>query len=557
MGDVIQSAGHLLQISSEQESIVFKEEFGSELKNVLNVAMLEVMGVSGSSDESAATDLTPSLLSNLSKMVNDVTDSYRLSKDLVKEYATPLYNRAVTIVTQNTPSGVPTGSMTARLDALRDLLVLTREDTFEFHIKVFGGVYKKAVLDTMGSTGIIVPAMRKPLGDLRDRLGVSEEACAGLFLEAVEERMTPMVEWIVRETERTMLSKEQLSKKREMDYGEDYFKSGKVSDGKLGLGAEANIMTDMMNLVDFYTENNIEEKIEIGKKNISKKVVEDGEAKEISEEVPDYKISYPINALGSSMIESEMAELLYRQFVVGGFQAQGPRAERIEASRETLGGILGLSKKKMSGVTETIAESVYSNYVTQQMGQKGTLDQQDKMLSEEANALLGDDSGTSPEALKAFREKCNSMGMHLEADVGISKHRLVTMFEDEISPALVSGKITAGDDGNDVILEIQESLELTEEEAEMALLNVIYKMAKGAVRAASSEIIRGRNENAAKNILRLVRYAQFVDGELDLEKDESKGWQILSVYEAIDHKGEDEKVVEANKVLLQTALGLD
>ena len=292
--DVIQSAGHLLQISSEQESIVFKEEFGSELKNVLNVAMLEVMGVSGSSDESAATDLTPSLLSNLSKMVNDVTDSYRLSKDLVKEYATPLYNRAVTIVTQNvsltvltflslvmiynclsrmrlfffaiishpkkrskkkthnpifplyyaiyfsspflsplllkTPSGVPTGSMTARLDALRDLLVLTREDTFEFHIKVFGGVYKKAVLDTMGSTGIIVPAMRKPLGDLRDRLGVSEEACAGLFLEAVEERMTPMVEWIVRETERTMLSKEQLSKKREMDYGEDYFKSGKVSD---------------------------------------------------------------------------------------------------------------------------------------------------------------------------------------------------------------------------------------------------------------------------------------------------------------------------------------
>jgi len=582
--DVIQSAGHLLQISSEQESIVFKEEFGSELKNVLNVAMLEVMGVSGSSDESAATDLTPSLLSNLSKMVNDVTDSYRLSKDLVKEYATPLYNRAVTIVTQNTPSGVPTGSMTARLDALRDLLVLTREDTFEFHIKVFGGVYKKAVLDTMGSTGIIVPAMRKPLGDLRDRLGVSEEACAGLFLEAVEERMTPMVEWIVRETERTMLSKEQLSKKREMDYGEDYFKSGKVSDGKLGLGAEANIMTDMMNLVDFYTENNIEEKIEIGKKNISKKVVEDGEAKEISEEVPDYKISYPINALGSSMIESEMAELLYRQFVVGGFQAQGPRAERIEASRETLGGILGLSKKKMSGVTETIAESVYSNYVTQQMGQKGTLDQQDmmflaniqnklgispedserlllasqkKMLSEEANALLGDDSGTSPEALKAFREKCNSMGMHLEADVGISKHRLVTMFEDEISPALVSGKITAGDDGSDVILEIQESLELTEEEAEMALLNVIYKMAKGAVRAASSEIIRGRNENAAKNILRLVRYAQFVDGELDLEKDESKGWQILSVYEAIDHKGEDEKVVEANKVLLQTALGLD
>ena len=114
-----------------------------------------------------------------------------------------------------------------QLDALRDLLGLTKDDTFSSHLAVFGAAYKSSILESMGSTGIITKEYRQPLEDLRDRLGVSKEASRALFLEAVEERFKPMVEWVVLELERTMLTAEQLANKRQRDYGEDYFKTGK------------------------------------------------------------------------------------------------------------------------------------------------------------------------------------------------------------------------------------------------------------------------------------------------------------------------------------------
>ena len=75
-------------------------------------------------------------------------------------------------------------------------------------------------------------------------------------------------------------------------------------------------MGDIMNLVDFYTENGIAEEEEVGTKEIE------------GEEVPVTETSYPITALGSGAIDQEMAEFLYRQFVVVGFTSQGPQASR-------------------------------------------------------------------------------------------------------------------------------------------------------------------------------------------------------------------------------------
>lgn len=104
---------------------------------------------------------------------------------------------------------------------------LKKEDTFEPHMEYFGAVYKKSVLEAMGSTGVIAEEYRKSLDKLRERLGVSEAACEELFLEAIEEKMTPMVEWIVSEMERTMLTQQQLSQRRKKDMGEDLFQTGK------------------------------------------------------------------------------------------------------------------------------------------------------------------------------------------------------------------------------------------------------------------------------------------------------------------------------------------
>ena len=321
-----------------------------------------------------------------------------------------------------------------------------------------------------------------------------------------------------------------------------------------------------MNLVDFYNENDIAGVEEVGT------TEEDGE------EVPVMETSYPITALGSEAIDQEMAELLYRQFVVGAFQAQGENAGRYEGARATFGGILGLTSEKMEETNDNIGSTVYDNFVSRTMATKGALDQQDmmflasiqgklgltseqseklllqsqkKVLSEEINQIMDD---PMPETIKAFREKCNSMGMDLAEDVGVSNHRLVRMFESEITPALQSGEITV--ESSDVLTEIQESLNLDPDECETMFESVLLRLAKQASDLITAELLRGREENAVDLIKELVRYAAFVEGDLGLTVEESMANQISNIYEAFDFSGEDKETVEANKALLRTALGI-
>ena len=326
-------------------------------------------------------------------------------------------------------------------------------------------------------------------------------------------------------------------------------------------------MGDIINLVDFYADNEIAEEKEVGTKEVDGK------------EVPVFEKSYPITALGTGTLEQEMAEYLYRQFVVGAFTAQGDQAARYEGARASFGGILGLTSEKMEEINDTIGSSVYDNFVSRTMASKGALDQQDmmflaningklclsseqsekllvqsqkKVLSEEINALMDD---PSPEGLKAFREKCNAMGMDLAEDVGISTPRLVRMFESEIVPLLKSGEITA--DNSDTLTEIQESLNLDPDECEAMFEAVLLRLAKQAMDLINAELLRGREENTVDLIKELVRYAAFVDGDLGLNVEEAQAYQISNIYEAFDFTGEDAEQVEANKELLKAVVGID
>lgn len=560
----------LLGIREEDAMSEFRRNFGPELQKALNMAMFEIIG----------DDYTPELVTNLKEIIDKVIVDYKLTDELVSEFAAPIYARAVNAISDKTPAGVPTKESMGQLHALRDLLGMSEEDTFSAHLDVFGGAYKSATLETMGTTGIIRPEFRQSLIDLRSRLGVSEEAARSLFLEAAEERMIPMVEWIVLELERTMLTAEQLAQKRQKDFGEDYFKTGKGASGTLGLGSEANIMTDCMNLVDFYTENDIPEEKEIGTKTIEKKVQEGEETKTVKEEVPDHETVYPITGLESGSIQEDIAELLFRQFVVGGFTAKQGQGERYEAARSTFGGIIGLSKEKQEEIADSIGGQVYENYISNSMRTKGQLDQQDmmflaniqaklniaeessekmlldtqkKLLSEEANAILQNDP--TPEMIKTFREKCNSMGMELESDVGINSARIADMFEAEVSPGLAKGDITT--ESADLLSEIQDSLGLTPEEAEKIFERILDERAQGAMKRIKGEILRGREDNCVDIIERLVRYSRFVNGEFDLDVEEATAWKTFNLYESMDFEGVDPETVEENKSVLKTALGLN
>lgn len=95
------------------------------------------------------------------------------------------------------------------------------------HLDTFGPSYKKSVTEAMGTTGVVRPEFRAALEKLRSGLGVSEDDAESLFLEAVAEKMKPMIKALVNEMERTQLTTEQLSQKRGIDMGEDLFKGGK------------------------------------------------------------------------------------------------------------------------------------------------------------------------------------------------------------------------------------------------------------------------------------------------------------------------------------------
>lgn len=545
----------LLGISDEQAEIEARAAFGPELQKACLVALDEIVR-----------DYTPELATKMAAQINMVMENYRLSEDFLREQGASYYTKAVSQISKKSPSGIPTSELNEALDSLRIMYRLEKEDTYPAHMEFFGAVYKKSILESMGSTGVIRPEFRDALADLRLRLGVREEDTKELFLEAVEDKFVPMVKWINSEMERTMLSQKQLSERRGKDMGEDVFQTGKSADGTLGLGAEVNIMGDIINLVDFYIDNDIAEKVEIGTKEVE------------GEEVPVLETSYPITAIGSGALDQEMANYLYRQFVVGAFQAQGDQSTRYEAGRSTFGGILGLTSEQMEEVNKNIASTVYENFVSRSMASKSSLDQQDmmflaniqvklglsseqgeklllqsqkKVLSEEINAIM---DNPSPTKLKAFRERCNLMGMDLAEDVGISGPRLVRMFESEIIPALKSGEITA--DNSDYLTEVQESLNMDADELEAVFEKTVLRLAKQAMDLIRSEFLRGRDDNLVDVINELVRYAAFMDGDLDLTVEEADAYKVFNIYEAFDFSGQDPEQVERNKDLLKVAVGI-
>lgn len=116
------------------------------------------------------------------------------------------------------------------MKGLAEFLELKKEDTFDPHSHMFGDKYKQSVEEAMSITGVIDPEYKKPLEDLKERLGLPNHYTRGLFLNAVESRMKPMVEWLVSEMERTVYTKQQIAQKSGKDLGEDYFRSGKQAD---------------------------------------------------------------------------------------------------------------------------------------------------------------------------------------------------------------------------------------------------------------------------------------------------------------------------------------
>lgn len=560
----------MLGLSEEEGIAQIRSFLGPELQSVLTMATEEIL-------RGNATD---ALLTNLKERVDKTITDFRLDEEMVQSYAGPLYSRAVDQIGSTAPGGIPSKEEVETLASLRTLLGIAVEDTYAVHGNTFGVAYKRAIKEALGTTGVIREEFRGPLDELRSRLGMSGEAAEEIYMEAIGERMQPMVEYISNEMERLVLTSDQLAQKRGQDFGEDYFKSGEKPSGKLGLGTDGNIMSDIMNLIDFYMDNDVVQKKVIGTKKVEKKVDWGGEVKIVTEDEPVYESTYPITAIGLGCIDEKVAELCYRQFVVSSFTDRSPNAPRYEASKSVFGGILGLTAQKMDDIGSNIGSMVYDNYITQALSTKSALDQQDmmflaniqgklgisveqgesmllntqkKIISEEASALFEYGSAT-PEQVKEFREKCNSIGLDLMADVGLTKSRLVSMFSMEITPGIDNGEITM--DCADMLTEIQESLGLSEEEGEEVVAGLIQERANGILADIIGCMLRGMDVVAVESMEKLVQYAAFVDGDLGLVVEESNANRAYNLFESKDWTNVDEETIARQKSLLRTAFGL-
>jgi hypothetical protein len=202
----------MLGLSEDEGVAQIRSYFGPELQSVLTMATEEIL-------RGNATDV---LLKNLKERVDKTINDFRLDEEMVQSYAGPLYSRAVDQIGSNAPGGIPSREEVDTLASLRALLGIAVEETYAVHGNTFGAAYKRAIKEALGTTSVIWEEFRGPLEELRSRLGMSDEAAAEIYMEAIGERMKPMVEYISNKIE----TNDQLAQKREQDFGEDYFKDG-------------------------------------------------------------------------------------------------------------------------------------------------------------------------------------------------------------------------------------------------------------------------------------------------------------------------------------------
>jgi hypothetical protein len=225
------------------------------------------------------------------------------------------------------------------------------------------------------------------------------------------------------------------------------------------------VNSDVLALVDFYTENGL------------------------IEHTDDGKPVYPVTADGLG--PAPLFEKLYQQFVVAAFTVEGPQAERFQAAQEPLAGILGLPKARVAAVHSEIGSTVLNQFFKSQLSQGTSLGAREtaflasigsklNMPAEEYDALVMSvkrkvlkfkaesafqKPQLTPDMVKNLRETCAGVGVDMAKDLGLEDEQLRKLFLIEAGAAVES----SGSGSLDEIEEIAEACGLSEDQAQDVL----------------------------------------------------------------------------------------
>eukprot|EP00968_Pinguiococcus_pyrenoidosus_P027958 scaffold7584_cov315-Pinguiococcus_pyrenoidosus.AAC.2 len=437
-----------------------------------------------------------------------------------------------------------------RLHDVRVFLDLTEEEVEPMHREVNGRTYKKALLESFGVTGQISKEVQESLDILRQRLLLSEKSAVELRMEAIRERLKPMVDGCLYEFEEMALPKDQLAARRNKDAGEDvYAQPG----GTLGLKTGSSFFTEALTLVEFFEENELEGVPDLERKTDDSELQAATGLKEtnpLNATTEAYALKFALNATG--MVPQEALKEMYKCFVVGAFEAKKGQKERMEKAQPALAGILGLDTKTVQEVHSTIGSAVYGNYISNALQSKPKLDQQDFMFLGSMRAMLGLPEDEANELLKfakvgkvrnemdkmmargtlkgetveAIRMAADGLGIDLVEDL-----RLDIGTRKKLFIALAESVVEDFSSDSDQLQDLSEEFLIPDDDAEKLVRELLVDRCRAAAGNAFADARAGRTQRSIAELERLLRLARFAPDVVEINVSRELADKVINMYQ--------------------------
>ncbi|CBJ30096.1 IAP100 protein [Ectocarpus siliculosus] len=512
--------------------------------------------------ESVQSGLETGVFPQEAKDANEaLIESFKIPYVVIAEQAKDLYKKTLTAYAGG--NRIITVDEKDSLDKMAEFLSMDSSAVDEIHAEMCSTTFQKAVAESMGATGVVAKEYRSKLDELAVRLGLSLESAKLMFHAAIRQRMGPMMQQIMYEFERSVLSKDQLAQKTGKDMGDDVM----GAEGTLGIEGGAAVTSDVLALIDFYVDNGIIEEGEDGAEDV-----------------------YPVTAKQIGGNSDEMVAALYQNFVVNGFSVEGEQLKRYEQGQSKLAGILGLEADVKMKIHREIGGTVIRRFVNQELAKQGKMSAQGvaflaninsrlKMPQEMFESMVSDCkqdyvrrmadelfrvSVLSAKECKRLRTITENCGFTLENEGQLGLSARKNIFQIEAEDMIENGDME-GDDGKDFVEELQESLGLTTEDAQDALVALLESRSKGILENVKADAIERRDANILKAAERLLKYCRLAGGmAVENDLDQRQRNVIVNAYEA-KHAGsieegsegeaEERAKVAADLDLLKIAIG--
>lgn len=432
---------------------------------------------------------------------------------LYKDYAIAKYEAQLKLF--QTENQVLSARRRADLDDLQAFFGLETADV-KPSIKAYAGpVYKKSVLEAMGSSGggVIIDEYKAGLEKLRDRLGMDQADAEEALRDAAADMMTPMFQAVEAAFEDSVLTKEQRSQKRKEDRGEDLFVS--EDGGELGIVADGpaadGLLKEICYLVDFYEGNNLGTISDVVKASslVASRNLNDGLKATI------YKQAL-VKFLTTTTDQRIDGQARYRQAV-----AQWPK-------------LVGLQDERAALIRQEIGREVATKYCRQALATKASLDSTDAAFVNRVAVELDTDLSEVPlnakkltlidriakisgsddsDAIAAVRDGAIAMGVDIAVDLKLTPAQLTELFRVE-AKALIDNELMTDDASalTDSLAELAEAYGL-QADADVLITKIAGNIAERFLESAQANIISQKRSEATVNLDKLVACAKIIGPE--------------------------------------------